>query len=392
MSGVAKDDPNTTKDGEQAAAEAETPAVATEPAHEGDARAARKVAPHLRVVSDNSDEAGTVRAAPAMRAGSILRQSRENLGLTLEQVSKDTRITLSHLRAIEDMTPSLLGAKVYAEGHIRTYARHLKLNSDEILNQYRGECAILADPVKTEIEPVGPVRKTNIVGPLIGVAVVAALGAAGYYFVTQTNQPGSDAARETAAAPSATAAAPVETAGPTTAAPLLRIVALRRARLEIRGADGTKFLARYLEAGEDYPPRVGAGWTVTTNDGGAFEWRLGDASLGLFAPEGGPVYAQSVDAALTREPLPMSPEALTPSPDNANEAAPITGPTAGAPGAATASAPVNPRPRPRPPAAPAAAAQPPAQAAAPAQPPPAETTPHAASANTPAASPLDANN
>ena len=385
MSGVAKDDPTIPKD----TVEAEAPGAAVDAAADGDSKATRKAAPHLRVVSDNSDEDGTVRSAPAMRAGAILRQSRENLGLTLEQVSKDTRITLSHLRAIEDMTPSLLGAKVYAEGHIRTYARHLKLNADELLGQYRAECAILADPVKTEIEPVGPVRKTNIVGPLVGVAVVAALGAAGYYFVTQTNQPTATSTRETASAPAANlpSAAPVEAAGPSVAAPLLRIVALRRARVEIRGADGTKFLARYFEPGEDYPPRVGAGWTVTTNDGGAFEWRLGDASLGLLAPEGGPVYAQSVDAALTREPLPMSPEAVSPSAEDANATAPITGPTAGAPGAAPAAA--APRPRPRPPATPPAEAVVPPPAS---QPSPVESvTPHAADPSAPAVDPLDAN-
>lgn len=389
MSGVAKDDPNLPKDIEVAHGEAEAPAAAAEAMTEVEGKPQRKTAPHLRVVADNSDEAGTARTAPTIRAGAILRQSRENLGLTLEQVSKDTRITLTHLRAIEDMTPSLLGAKVYAEGHIRTYARHLKLNADEILGQYRAECAILADPVKTEIEPVGPVRKTNIVGPLVGVAVVAALGAAGYYFVTQTNQPSASSGRESAAAPaaSAPAAAPSQAAGPSVAAPLLRIVALRRARVEIRGADGTKFLARYFEPGEDYPPRVGAGWTVTTNDGGAFEWRLGDASLGLLAPEGGPVYAQSVDAALTREPLPMSPESVGPSPVDANATAPMTGPAAGAPGANPAAA-APPKPRPRPAAPPASASAPPA---APVQPAPVEPPPHAASPSAASVDPLDAN-
>ncbi len=389
MSGVAKDDPTipSTPSGDtpEVRAGADAPAAPVDASPEADGKPHRKVAPHLRVVSDNFNEDGTTRTAPAMRAGAVLRQARENLGLTLEQVSKDTRVTLSHLRAIEDMTPSLLGAKVYAEGHIRTYARHLKLNPDEILGQYRAECAILADPVKTEVEPMGPPSRPNIVGPLVGVAVVVALGAAGYYFVTQTNQPTTTGSREQASTQVAAsgAAAPEEAAGPSVAAPLLRIVALRRARVEIRGADGTKFLARYFEPGEDYPPRVGAGWTVTTNDGGAFEWRLGEASLGLLAPNGGPVYAQSVDAALTREPLPTSPEALAPSPIDANSAAPITGPAAGAPGASPAAA--APRPRPKPPVTPPAEAVAPPPAAAVVAP------PHAADPAAAAIDPLDAN-
>jgi hypothetical protein len=125
-------------------------------------------------------------------------------------------------------------------------------------------------------------------------------------------------------------------------APPLHFVAVKAARIEVRGADGTKFLAREFAPGESYMPRVGAGWTVTTSDGSAFEWRLGDESLGLLAPEG-PVYAQSVDVAAQRTPItpPVVPEteSLTPSPLDANARVPApaaAGAAPATPGAAAA--------------------------------------------------------
>ena len=77
----------------------------------------------------------------------------------------------------------------------------------------------------------------------------------------------------------------------------LRIVALRRALLEIRSPSGTMMVRRFYEAGETYLPRTGVGWTVSAEDGSAFEWRAGDKSLGLLAPSGA-VNLAPVDKAL----------------------------------------------------------------------------------------------
>jgi cytoskeleton protein RodZ len=377
MSGVAKDEttPTSTSD-ETVTATGATETVTADTTVSGasapvsetpadiEARAAqRRTAPHLRVVTaEDADHAGSERTGgPTQRIGAIIRAARENQGLTLEQVAKETRIHLSHLRAIEDMTPNLLGAPVYAKGYIRNYARHLKLDADDTLNRYLSECAILADPVKHEIAPPATARKLPVALPVLGLLVVALVGAAGLFFVFN----GDDAAPAAGAAPAdgstaAAVAAAVE-------APPLHIVALRRARIEVRSAAGDKFLARYMEPGEVYPPRVGAGWTVSTEDGSAFEWRLGDRSLGLVAAEGGPVYAQSVDLAAKREPvdLPPAPPVLdeatpppaTPAGDglatSANPPPTVTRTTPAAPAAPSAAA-GGQRPaanRPRPPAA-----------------------------------------
>ncbi len=253
---------------------------------------------------DDEDEDGE----PKVRIGVSIREHREALGWTREQVSKELKLHVSVLTAIEDMNPSAIGPRVYAIGHIRDYARHLNMDPGKTLTRYKAECAILADPVRKDISPPKTERKGSSSAPAFGL-LVAGLAAAGgaFYIFNGSNEgaAGPVAGPVVASAPTTgdpVAAAPTQIAAP---AQTLRILATKRARVEFRGADGTKFLARYFSPGESYAPRVGAGWTVTTNEGDAFEWRLGDMTLGRLSEDGGPVYAQSVDGALSRDARPV---------------------------------------------------------------------------------------
>ena len=76
----------------------------------------------------------------------------------------------------------------------------------------------------------------------------------------------------------------------------LVLTAVSQGWIEVRGADGTIFRSRVMAAGETYHPRLGAGWTISAKNGGAFEWRVGDAVVRMLGTEGVPVYALSVDA------------------------------------------------------------------------------------------------
>lgn len=328
--------------------------------------------PSVAVEDDEAD------GEPKVRIGVAIREQRESLGWTREQVSKELKLHVSVLTAIEDMNPSAIGPRVYAIGHIRDYARHLNLDPGKTLARYKTECAILADPVKKDITPPKTERKGPGAAPAFGLLVVglAAAGGAFYVFNSSGDAPARPEADPVAASvPTAAepgAPAPVQVAAPTQT---LRIMATKRARVEFRGADGTKFLARYFSPGESYAPRVGAGWTVTTNEGDAFEWRLGDMTLGPLSEDGGPVYAQSVDAALSREATPVEvveqPTAeFAPTPEPAESTQAQT-PATREP-AATASPPPQRRSTPAP--APARTRTPPARTAAPEPEPPAEVT------------------
>lgn len=393
MSGVAKDETNPSSPSEEtvsAVGDAEAGPVETSDAGDSEARA-RRNAPHLRVVTDNDDISFTQETVvplidqPNMRIGAVIKATRENLGYTLDQVSKEIRVHLSHLRAIEDMTPNLLGAPVYAKGYIKAYARHLGLDEQTTLERYLRECAILKDPVKHTIAPPSTGRKLPAAVPVFGFLIVALLAGAGYFFFANGDNAIETPQVANSGGPAQSSSEPsigvIAAPSPSAASQQLRVVALRRELLEVRSSDGTKFVHRYLEPGESNFPRVGASWTVSTPDGSAFEWRLGDNSLGLLS-EAGPVNAQSVDIAAQRPPIVVeappvdataSNPSLTPAPpvapatsDATTGAAPLRPLTPGAtadlrPPAADNPAPQRPRPRPRTDTPPVASAPPPAQ-------------------------------
>ncbi len=358
MSGVAKDDinPSVPTDETASAAAADqagaTDVPATPPAtvpppprDEADGKP-RRGAAFLRVVSDNDTDFGAATDAPPQRIGEAIRTARENAGYTLEHVSRETRVHLSHLRAIEDMTPGLLGAPVYAKGYIRSYARYLGLPEQETLDRFLSECAaILKDPEKPEIAPpaTSKARKLPVAVPVLGLLVVGLVAGGAVIFFANGDKPvatASSQASTPAASTSAVVAAPA-------VAPQLRIVALKRGMLEVRSAKGDKYVHRNYNPGEFFIVRVGEGFTVSADDGTAFEWRLGDQSLGLLQAAGGPVYTQSADLAAQRQPILPPPAPVQPSELEANA------PAAVAPAPATGAATTTPRPpraTPRPPA------------------------------------------
>ncbi len=370
MSGVAKDDTNPTVPTDDTVsavaaaeadhAEAQAPAAVTvSPSvkDEGEGKP-RRAATHLRVVTDNDPEFVAPVEAPPQRIGEVIRTARENAGYTLEHVSRETRVHLSHLRAIEDMTPGLLGAPVYAKGYIRSYARYLGLNEQDTLDRFLRECAaILKDPEKPEIAPpaTSKARKLPLAVPVLGLLVVGlAVAGAVVMFATGDNTPApANTVSPGAGAPAVMAVEPVS--------PQLRIVALKRGMLEVRSAKGDKYVHRPYNAGEFFIVRVGEGFTVSADDGTAFEWRLGDQSLGLLQPEGGPVYTQSADLAAQRQPIaPPAPPVVETDPSITAVTGPLPAPTGAAP------APPKPRPTPKPPAQ--QPATPPAATTAPAVP------------------------
>jgi cytoskeleton protein RodZ len=370
MSGVAKDDTNPTVPTDDTVsavaaaeadhAEAQAPGAATvSPSvkDEGEGKP-RRAATHLRVVTDNDPEFVAPVEGPPQRIGEVIRTARENAGYTLEHVSRETRVHLSHLRAIEDMTPGLLGAPVYAKGYIRSYARYLGLNEQDTLDRFLRECAaILKDPEKPEIAPpaTSKARKLPLAVPVLGLLVVGlAVAGAVVVFATGDNTPAPAATVSPGAgAPAVAAVEPVS--------PQLRIVALKRGMLEVRSAKGDKYVHRPYNAGEFFIVRVGEGFTVSADDGTAFEWRLGDQSLGLLQPEGGPVYTQSADLAAQRQPIaPPAPPVVEVDPSISAVTGPIPASTGAAP------APPKPRPTPKPPAQ--QPATPPAATTAPAEP------------------------
>lgn len=67
-------------------------------------------------------------------SGRLLREVRESLGLTIEEVASDTKVKVKYLTAIEDDCIESLPAKIYLRGFVQCYVKALGLESTGILH------------------------------------------------------------------------------------------------------------------------------------------------------------------------------------------------------------------------------------------------------------------
>lgn len=68
--------------------------------------------------------------------GHILRQARENKGLSVEQVFEATRINAAYITAMEDGNYAVLPSTIHARGFLRNYARFLGLDPAPLLERF----------------------------------------------------------------------------------------------------------------------------------------------------------------------------------------------------------------------------------------------------------------
>lgn len=86
-------------------------------------------------------------------AGARLRQAREALKLSVQDVAGKIRIDASKVEALENGDVEGIGAAVFAAGYIRAYARIVSLPADELIAAYDGigrNDEIVIQPVETQ--------------------------------------------------------------------------------------------------------------------------------------------------------------------------------------------------------------------------------------------------
>ncbi len=233
------------------------------------------------------------------RVGPYLAQVREDKDLTIAELAEELRITPRYLNAIESMQIGPI-PKGYLTVYLRAYAGRLGLDAGDVVERYTRQCGAVSEVAKPAPVVAPPSKSSSVFWPAMAglVFVIGLVAVGGYAYGVM---------REPAAAPIITAAEPVNGAreslfaeAPTPAETPqtlpLTLHAVSQSWIEVRGSDGTVFRERVMVAGETYFPRVGAGWTISAADGGAFEWRVGDVVIGPLGPAGAPVYTLSVDA------------------------------------------------------------------------------------------------
>jgi hypothetical protein len=80
--------------------------------------------------------AGNTVRAHAIGVGPALRRAREIGGTTLDEVARDTKLSVEQLEGLESEDFELLGEEVYVRAMLRTYAQYLGLKPDKVMAAY----------------------------------------------------------------------------------------------------------------------------------------------------------------------------------------------------------------------------------------------------------------
>jgi cytoskeleton protein RodZ len=117
--------------------------------------------------------------------GERLRAARRENDISIRDIAKELHLDEPKVRALEENNFSILGAPVFAKGHMRKYAELVGVDMDDLLaDYYKLERSTGAPPV------VGPKRKMPrevSLGPWVGVIVVILIvaGAAYWWFTRE---------------------------------------------------------------------------------------------------------------------------------------------------------------------------------------------------------------
>lgn len=147
---------------------------------------------HLREISGDSD-------GPAETVGQELRAARLRRGDEIAQVSRALKIRKDHLEALEEDRLEDLPGKTYAIGFVRSYARHLGLDSAQFVERFKQEISGRPDEQAREPAPIhqDDSRRLPQGWRLIAGMVVVLLGVGVWHLLS----PGGDANQPVPPAP-----------------------------------------------------------------------------------------------------------------------------------------------------------------------------------------------
>jgi cytoskeletal protein RodZ len=191
--------------------------------------------------------------------GDTLAQARSQAGLTITQVSQRTRIRETIIRGIEHNDFSACGGDFYARGHIRSIARVVGADPEELIREYDAtHSAPEAIRAADVFEPATPIKLKERRSPnwsiamLIVLALVVGYGV--YRAVAAVASPGHVAAGSHSGSPPATppthsaTPTPTPTPTPTSHVVVIRLTAIEDCWVGFTTPSGA-YLSQYLVVG-----------------------------------------------------------------------------------------------------------------------------------------------
>jgi len=116
--------------------------------------------------------------------GERLKRERELREVTLEEISKATRIAPRFMDALENEQWNRLPGGVFGRGFVRSIARYLGLNEEDLLSEYdlaRGEATNAAGSVKAEERIPSPPKWIPLMAGVLVIALLLGLAMGGRY-------------------------------------------------------------------------------------------------------------------------------------------------------------------------------------------------------------------
>ncbi|MEO3828659.1 helix-turn-helix domain-containing protein [Actinomadura sp. B10D3] len=198
-----------------------------------------------------------------MSIGETLAEQRQRAGLSVTQVSLQTRIRETVIRGMEADDFSACGGNFYARGHIRSISRVIGIDPEPLVAEFDAAHGGAPQPVSavSAFEPEQPVAFRERRAPNWSAAMALALALVVIYGVVQVVGSGGGGERRTAQQVAGTPAAPTPSPtpsarndGPVAQAPRTKVEvsveAKRTTWLNVRGDKGETLFSGMLREGD----------------------------------------------------------------------------------------------------------------------------------------------
>jgi len=110
--------------------------------------------------------------------GEKLKTTREEKGLTLDQISRETNISIRYLEALETENFAIFPGEPYVIGFIKNYGSYLELDNLKLISLYRA-LRIQEQPIPVEQLLKSPPKLPRFIIPMV--IILAILGAGGWF-------------------------------------------------------------------------------------------------------------------------------------------------------------------------------------------------------------------
>jgi cytoskeleton protein RodZ len=174
---------------------------------------------HLREAVEELPQVPEAVEVSQTTVGETLRAARIERGQEASAVAASLKMRREQLEAVETGNLAKLPGRTYAVGFVRAYARHLGLDAEALVQQFKDETA--EQDAAKPVDLVFPVAQEEYRGPRSSIMAVALLIAMGIYGISYLTMPSRKAVAT--AAQTETAAVVVEPAKPAAPKPTVAV-------------------------------------------------------------------------------------------------------------------------------------------------------------------------